>query len=145
MQHFFLDEDEPPAARSQPDRLSAVSGPQERDQRRSVAQIEVTVRRCGTTTRNNDNTIWRGSVLTGEEPPLHSGKLNHALIPSKRPNPIPAVPPFIVKTPTSPWSTDYGGNIGAFARQGAPSSCWSRVNVHATHSSSSFWDRVHLL
>ena len=26
---------------------------------------------------NNNNTIWRGSVLTGEEPPLHSGELNH--------------------------------------------------------------------
>ena len=43
MQHFFLDDDEPPAAGSRPDRLSAVSGPQERVQRRSVAQIEVTV------------------------------------------------------------------------------------------------------
>ena len=31
------------------------------------------------TTHNNNNTIWRGSVLTGEEPPLHSGQLNHAL------------------------------------------------------------------
>ena len=40
MQHFFLDDDEPPAAGS---RLSAVSAPQERVQRRSVAQIEVTV------------------------------------------------------------------------------------------------------
>ena len=28
---------------------------------------------------NNNNTIWGGSVLTGEEPPLHSGDLNHAL------------------------------------------------------------------
>ena len=28
---------------------------------------------------NNNNTIWGGSVLTGEEPPPHSGKLNHAL------------------------------------------------------------------
>ena len=43
VQHFFLDDDEPPAAGSRPDRLSAVSGPQERVQRRSVAQIEVTV------------------------------------------------------------------------------------------------------
>ena len=41
--HFFLDDDEPPAAGSRPDRLLDVSGPQERDQRRSVAQIEVTV------------------------------------------------------------------------------------------------------
>ena len=29
--------------------------------------------------RNNNNTIWRGSVLTGEEPPPHSGELKHAL------------------------------------------------------------------
>ena len=28
---------------------------------------------------NNNDTIWRGSVLTGEEPPPHSGALNHAL------------------------------------------------------------------
>ena len=28
---------------------------------------------------NNNNTIWRGSVLTGEEPPPHAGELNHAL------------------------------------------------------------------
>ena len=30
------------------------------------------------TTHNND-TIWGGSVSTGEEPPLHSGELKHAL------------------------------------------------------------------
>ena len=29
---------------------------------------------------NNNNTIWRGSVLTGEEPPPHSGELKHALL-----------------------------------------------------------------
>ena len=28
---------------------------------------------------NSNHTIWRGSVLTGEEPPPHSGELNHAL------------------------------------------------------------------
>ena len=28
---------------------------------------------------NNNNTIWGGSVLTGEELPLHSGELKHAL------------------------------------------------------------------
>ena len=33
------------------------------------------------TTHNNSNTIQRGSVLTGEEPPLHSWELNHALSP----------------------------------------------------------------
>ena len=30
-------------------------------------------------TNNNKNTIWRGSVLTGEELPPHSGELSHAL------------------------------------------------------------------
>ena len=29
---------------------------------------------------NNNNTIWRGSVLTGEEPPPHFGELKHALL-----------------------------------------------------------------
>ena len=29
---------------------------------------------------NDNNTIWGGSVLTGEEPPLHSGELKHALL-----------------------------------------------------------------
>ena len=47
---------------------------------------------------NNNNTIWGGSVLTGEGPPLHSGELKHAL-PSWRPNPIPAIPPHVVRTP----------------------------------------------
>ena len=28
---------------------------------------------------NNDDPIWRGSALTGEEPPPNSGVLNHAL------------------------------------------------------------------
>ena len=28
---------------------------------------------------NNNNTIWGGSVLTSEEPPVHSGELKHAL------------------------------------------------------------------
>ena len=28
---------------------------------------------------NNNNTIWGDSVLTGEEPPPHSGELQHAL------------------------------------------------------------------
>ena len=40
-QHFFFGDDEPPAAGgSQPDRpLSAVSGPQERDERRTVEEM----------------------------------------------------------------------------------------------------------
>ena len=48
---------------------------------------------------NNNNTIWWGSVLTGEEPPPHSGELKHALTPSRRPSPIPAFPPHVVRTP----------------------------------------------
>ena len=32
-----------------------------------------------TNTNNINNPIWGGSVLTGEEPPPHSGELKHAL------------------------------------------------------------------
>ena len=32
-----------------------------------------------TDNNHNNNTIWGGSVLTGEEPPPHSGELNRAL------------------------------------------------------------------
>ena len=39
VEHFFLDDDEPPAAGSRPDRIAALSGPQERDLRRTVEQI----------------------------------------------------------------------------------------------------------
>ena len=40
VQHFFLDDDEPPAVKgTRPDRLPAVSGPQERVPRRIVEQI----------------------------------------------------------------------------------------------------------
>ena len=53
----------------------------------------------GVPNNNNNNTIWEGSVLTGEEPPLHSGELKHAPLPSRRPNPIPAIPPYVVRTP----------------------------------------------
>ena len=35
---------------------------------------------------NNNNPIWGGSVLTGEELPPHCGELNHALSPSGGPN-----------------------------------------------------------
>ena len=36
---------------------------------------------CECCVQNNNNyTIWRGSVLTGEEPPPHSGELKHALL-----------------------------------------------------------------
>ena len=39
VQHFFLDDDEPPVAGSRPDRLSADSVPQERVQRHTVEQM----------------------------------------------------------------------------------------------------------
>ena len=58
----------------------------------------------------NNNPIWGGSVSTGEEPPPLSGELKHALSPSRRPNPIPAIPSLCRQDTTSPWSTDYGGN-----------------------------------
>ena len=47
---------------------------------------------------NNNNPIWRGSTLTGEEPstPLWGGEACSP--PSRRPNPIPAVPPYVVRT-----------------------------------------------
>ena len=48
---------------------------------------------------NNNNTIWGGSVSTGEEPPPHSGELKHALTQAGGPNPIPAIPPYVVRTP----------------------------------------------
>ena len=45
-----------------------------------------------------NNTIWGGSVLTGEEPPPHSG--SWSMLSSKQaPNPIPAIPPCVVRTP----------------------------------------------
>ena len=40
-EHFALDVEDVPAARSQPDRVSPVSGPQERVQRHTVEQIVV--------------------------------------------------------------------------------------------------------
>ena len=59
---------------------------------------------------NNNNTIWRGSVLTGEEPPPHSGELKHALPQAGGPT-NPSYPALCRQDTTSPWSTDYGGNI----------------------------------
>ena len=53
----------------------------------------------------------RGSVLTGEEPPPHSGELNHAPSPKKVAEPNPSHPALRRLDTTSPWSTDYGGNI----------------------------------
>ena len=38
-----------------------------------------------TNNNNNNNTMWRGFVLIGEEPPPHSGELNHALSQVGRP------------------------------------------------------------
>ena len=59
------------------------------------------------TNNNNNNTIWRGSVFTGEEPPLCG--VESCSPASRRPNPIPAIPPYVVRTPHLHWSTDYGG------------------------------------
>ena len=50
-------------------------------------------------TNNNHNPIWRGSASTVEEPPPHSGELHHALSPVGGPTHIPAVPPYVVRTP----------------------------------------------
>ena len=62
-------------------------------------------------TTNNNKTIWRGSVLTGEEPPPHSGELKHALPPKQVAQPNPSCPAPCGRDTTSPRSTDYGGNI----------------------------------
>ena len=53
---------------------------------------------------------WRGSVLTGEEPPPHSGELNHALSHVGGPTQS-QLSALCRQDTTSPWSTDYGGNI----------------------------------
>ena len=49
---------------------------------------------------NNNNTIWGGSVCfnrRGASTPLWG--VETMLSPSRRPNPIPAIPPYVVKTP----------------------------------------------
>ena len=56
---------------------------------------------------NNNNPIWRGSVSTGEELPPHPGELNHAL--SQVGGPTQSA--LCRQDTTSPWSTDYGGNM----------------------------------
>ena len=48
--------------------------------------------------------------MTGEEPPPHSGELNHALSATSGPT-QPSYPALRCQDTTSPWSTDYGGNI----------------------------------
>ena len=48
---------------------------------------------------NNNNTIWRGSVSTGEEPPPPLWEVKSCSALSRRPNPIPAIPPYVVRTP----------------------------------------------
>ena len=50
---------------------------------------------------------WRGSVKTGEEPPLHSGEVNHA---KQAAQPNPSYPALCRQDTTSPWSTDNGAN-----------------------------------
>ena len=64
----------------------------------------------GRVRNNNNNPIWRGSVLTGEEPPPHSGELKHAL-PQVGAQPNPSYHVLGRQDTTSPWSTDFGGNI----------------------------------
>ena len=59
---------------------------------------------------NNSNPIWRGSALTGEEPPRHSGELNHALSQVGGPTQT-ATLLHVVKTPHLHGGTDYGENI----------------------------------
>ena len=49
--------------------------------------------------------MWRDSVLTGEEPPPHSGELNHALL-KEVAQPNPSYPALCRQDATSPWSTD---------------------------------------
>ena len=48
---------------------------------------------------NNNNTIWGGSVLTGEELPPPLWGVEACSHPSRRHNPIPAIPPYVVSTP----------------------------------------------
>ena len=62
-----------------------------------------------TTNNINNDTIWRGSVLTGEEPPPHSGELKHALSQGGGPTQS-QLSRLCRQDTTSPWSTDYGGN-----------------------------------
>ena len=40
-----------------------------------------------------------GSTLTGEEPPAYCGEFESCSLSSGWPNPIPAIPPYVVKTP----------------------------------------------
>ena len=44
----------------------------------AIRNPQTSNRKLPTSNHNNNNTIWRGSVLTGEEPPPHSGELNHS-------------------------------------------------------------------
>ena len=48
------------------------------------------------TTNNQQQYTLGGFVLTGEELPPHVEACSH---PSRRPKPIPAIPPYVVKTP----------------------------------------------
>ena len=59
---------------------------------------------------NNNSTIWRGSVLAGEEPPHHSGELNRALHQVGDPTQS-QLSALCLQDTTSPWGTDYGGNL----------------------------------
>ena len=51
------------------------------------------------TNNNNAPFSFETMRLRREEPPPRFGKLNHALAPGKWPNPNPAIPPSVVRTP----------------------------------------------
>ena len=48
---------------------------------------------------NNNNTIWGGSVSTGRGASTLPWGAEACFLPSRRPNPIPAITPYVVKTP----------------------------------------------
>ena len=59
---------------------------------------------------SNNNPIWGGSEVTVEELPHHSGELSHALSVIGGPTQS-QLSRLCRHDTTSPWSTDYGGNI----------------------------------
>ena len=71
--------------------------------------VDINLPRDGRVQNNNNNTIWGGSVLTGEELPPHSGELKDALPQAGGPTQSQLSRPCRQDT-TSPWSTDCGGN-----------------------------------
>ena len=72
--------------------------------------LDVDVEWCCTYVILSETTTMVCSVSTGEEPPPHSGELKHALSQAGGPT-QPQLPTQCRQDTTSPWSTDYGGNI----------------------------------